>query len=154
MRKTAITAIVLALAAATAASAHHEMENAAGPAAKILTSLPDNAWTITEWYKRDIYDTADNKIGDIKDVLLDHDGKTAAIIIGVGGFLGVGEKDVAVPYDAVLFKRKDNNGNWYPVMNTTKDALENAPGYKYDRSAVKWVPDTATTQGQGNRPEK
>jgi hypothetical protein len=62
--------------------------------------------------------------------------------VGVGGFLGAGEKDVAVPFNAVQFKTKDNN-KWYPVMNTTKDALKNAPGYKYDRTAMTWLPENA-----------
>jgi hypothetical protein len=78
-------------------------------------------------------------------VLLDHEGKTAAIIIGAGGFIGIGEKDVAVPYGDVHFKMKNNK--WYPVMNTTKEALKSAPGFKFDRSAMKWVPDGASTVG-------
>jgi hypothetical protein len=53
--------------------------------------------------------------------------------VGAGGFIGMGEKDVIVPFNAVQFKTKDNN-KWYPVMNTTKDALKNAPGYKYDNT--------------------
>ena len=62
-----------------------------------------------------------------------------ALIIGVGGFLGAGEKDVAVPFNAVKGKKKDNK--WWLVMNTTKDALKNAPGYKYDSTKTQWVPD-------------
>jgi hypothetical protein len=46
----------------------------------------------------------------------------------VDGFLGSGEKDVAVPFKAVQFKAKDNN-KWYAVMNATKDALKNAPSF-------------------------
>jgi PRC-barrel domain len=42
-----------------------------------------------------------NKIGEIMDVLVDKSGKIAALIVGVGGFLGAGEKDVAVPFEAV-----------------------------------------------------
>src|ERR1700730_6697898 len=69
-------------------------------------------------------------------------GKIAAFIVGVGGFLGMGEKDVVVPFNAVQFKTKDNN-KWYPVMNTTKDALKNAPGYKYDHTAMTWIPENS-----------
>jgi hypothetical protein len=54
----------------------------------------------------------------------------------------MGEKDVAVPFNTVQFKTKDNN-KWYPVMNTTKEALKNAPGFKYDRTAMTWVPENA-----------
>jgi hypothetical protein len=87
-----------------------------------------------------------NKIGEVRDVLVDRDGKVHALIVGVGGFLGVGEKDVAVAFNAVQFKTKDSN-KWYPVMNTTKDALKSAPGLKYDRTAMTWVPENATTGG-------
>jgi PRC-barrel domain len=67
------------------------------------------------------------------DVLVDQSGKATALIIGVGGFLGAGEKDVAVPFNAVQFTNKNNN-KWYLVMNATKDALKDAKGFKYDRS--------------------
>jgi hypothetical protein len=87
-------------------------------------------------------DPSDAKIGEIMDVVADRDGKIVVLIVGVGGFLGMGEKDVAVPFNAVQFKTKDNN-KWYPVMNTTKDALKNAPGYKYDRIAMTWIPENA-----------
>src|ERR1700730_13263281 len=113
-----------------------------GPVAQILPSIPANAMTVTHWYKQTVYDPTDAKIGEIMDVLVDRDGKTVALIVGVGGFLGMGEKDVAVPLNAVQFKTKDNN-KWYPVMNATKDALKNAPGYKYDHTAMTWMPESA-----------
>src|SRR5712671_3561943 len=69
-----------------------------------------------------------------------------------GGFLGLGEKHVAVPYDAVRMTTKDSN-KWYLVMNSTKDALKNAPGYKFDRTAMTWMPENATTgSGTPSRP--
>jgi hypothetical protein len=82
---------------------------------------------VTHWYKQSVYDPSDSKIGEIMDVLMDRDGKVVALIVGVGGFLGMGEKDIAVPFKAVQFRTKDSN-KWYPVMNTTKDALKNARG--------------------------
>ena len=74
------------------------------------------------------------------DVLVDKSGRVSSLIIGVGGFLGAGEKDVAVPFDAVQITNKNNN-KWYLVMNTTKDELKTAPGFKYDRDSTTWVPD-------------
>jgi sporulation protein YlmC with PRC-barrel domain len=145
MRKLTYAAIMLALAT-TVASAQTPQNVpkavAEGPAAKMLASIPANATTATHWYKQSVYDPSDAKVGEIVDVLVDRDGKIAALIVGVGGFLGMGEKDVAVPFNAVQFKTKDDN-KWYPVMNTTKDALKNAPGYKYDRTAMTWVPENA-----------
>ena len=59
-----------------------------------------------------------------------------------GGFLGIGEKDVAVPFKAVRTTTKNDN-KWYLVMNSTKDALKSAKGFKYDRNAMTWVPEDA-----------
>jgi sporulation protein YlmC with PRC-barrel domain len=145
MRKLTYAAILFALATTAASAQSPQTAPKAvpeGPAAKILASIPANAMTVTHWYKQSVYDPSDAKVGEIMDVLVDHDGKIAVLIVGVGGFLGVGEKDVAVPFNAVQFKAKDNN-KWYPVMNTTKDALKNAPGYKYDRTAMTWMPENA-----------
>jgi sporulation protein YlmC with PRC-barrel domain len=109
------------------------------PIAKLQTTLPNEALTVTDWYKQNVYDPNENKIGDIKDVLLDKSGKVVALIVGVGGFLGAGEKDVAVPFEAVHPTMKDKK--WWLVMNTTKASLKGAPGYKYDSEATRWVPD-------------
>ena len=145
MRKLTYAAIMLALATTVASAQTPQTVPkvvAEGPAAKILASIPANAMTVTHWYKQSVYDPSDAKIGEIMDVLVDRDGKIAVLIVGVGGFLGIGEKDVAVPFNAVQFKTKDNN-KWYPVMNTTKDALKNAAGYKYDHTAMTWIPENA-----------
>jgi hypothetical protein len=74
------------------------------------------------------------------DVLVDKSGRISSFIIGVGGFLGAGEKDVAVPFDAVHTTTKDKN-KWYLVMNTTKESLKSAAGFKYDDGKTTWVPD-------------
>ena len=111
MVKLASTAIVLALLT-TAASAQQQrspaqeaQQHQAGPPAQTMSTVPQNAITVTEWYKQNVYDPSNNKIGEIMDVLLDKDGKAAALIIGVGGFLGAGEKDVAVPFNAVQMQK-------------------------------------------------
>src|ERR1019366_1546348 len=98
--------------------------------AKIWSSLPNNSVTVTDWYKQTVYDPSDNKIGEIMDVLVSPEGRTTALIVGVGGFLGAGEKDVAVPFSA--------------VKDTMKDALKSAPGFKYDKEKTSWVPDAAS----------
>jgi sporulation protein YlmC with PRC-barrel domain len=109
------------------------------PTAEIRTTIPSKALTVTDWYKQNVYDPSENKIGDIKDVLVDTSGKVVALIVAVGGFLGVGEKDVAVPFEAVHPTTKDKK--WWLVMNTTKDSLKSAPGFKYDSNTTTWVPD-------------
>ncbi len=148
MAKLASTLVLFALATTAAnAQAPQSVPRQAVPAAQILTTVPANSVTITHWYKQNIYDSGDNKIGEIMDVLVDGEGKATALIIGVGGFLGMGEKDVAVPFDAVHATTKDNN-KWYLVMNSTKDALRNAKGFKYDRTNMTWIPEeTPATTG-------
>jgi sporulation protein YlmC with PRC-barrel domain len=150
MIKLASTAIALALLT-TAASAQQQQRPApgaqqhqAGPSAEIMSTIPQNAITVTEWYKKNVYDPSDSKIGEIKDVLLDNDGKAVALIVSVGGFLGAGEKDVAVPFNAVQMQKRDNN-KMYLVMNATKDSLKSAKGFKYDRSTMAWVPEEQST---------
>ena len=112
---------------------------AAQESARMQSSIPGNALTVTDWYKQDVYDPNNNKIGQISDVLVDKSGKISTLIIGVGGFLGAGQKDVAVPFEEVQATTKDNKVHL--VMNTTKDALKSAPGFKYDSATTTWVPD-------------
>ena len=107
--------------------------------AQLIAELPTNNKTVTDYYKQDVYDPNNSKIGSIDDVLIDSGGRVTAVIVGVGGFLGVGEKDVAVPFSSLHIA--DNNNKPYLVMNTTKDALKSAPGYKYDSRTTSWVPD-------------
>ncbi|MGC1178775.1 MAG: PRC-barrel domain-containing protein [Methyloceanibacter sp.] len=73
---------------------------------------------------------AENKtIGDVNDLVTDRSGKTIAVIIGVGGFLGIGEKDVAVPFDALGFTRDEDN-DVRIVVDIDKTALTAAPDYQ------------------------
>jgi sporulation protein YlmC with PRC-barrel domain len=107
---------------------------------KIMTEAPPNSMPVTNVYKQNVYDPGNNKIGEVDDVLLGADGKINALVIGVGGFLGIGEKHVIVPFSAVKADRKDNK--WQLVMNSSKDELKAAPGFKYDRTNTVWVKDT------------
>jgi sporulation protein YlmC with PRC-barrel domain len=106
---------------------------------QIMTSVPAQSVTVKDWYKQSVYDPSNSKIGEIEDVLLSPDGKVTALIIGVGGFLGMGEKDVAIPFAAVKHTTRD--GKVYLTLDTTKDVLKAAPGLKYDRSSTSWVPE-------------
>jgi sporulation protein YlmC with PRC-barrel domain len=133
-----LAAAAIAVFATSAAYAQQKGSNQGS--AQIMTSLPHNSGTVTNYYKQSVYDPSDNKIGEVADVLVSDDGRVEALIIGVGGFLGAGEKDVAVPFSAVKGTKK--NDKWYLVMNTTKDALKSAPGFKYDSAKTQWVPES------------
>lgn len=136
-----ILSAALVLLTATVAFAQQPVPTAQNPAPLSTSNATMNtaagAVTITNFYKQNVYDQSDSKIGEIADVLVDKDGKIAAFIISVGGFLGVGEKDVSVPFQAVRATQKDDK--WHLVMNTTKDALKSAPGYTYDKKTTTWV---------------
>jgi sporulation protein YlmC with PRC-barrel domain len=108
--------------------------------AEKLTAEPGDSVSVTEYYKQNVYDTSDNTIGEVSDVLLDKDGHVTAVILSVGGFLGLGAKYVSVPFNALRMTEKD--GKRYLVMDTTKEALTSAPGYQYDKTTGKWVPES------------
>jgi sporulation protein YlmC with PRC-barrel domain len=89
---------------------------------------------------------AGETVGDINDVVLSKEGQVAAVVIGVGGFLGIGEREVAVSFDSIRLTQ-DENRNTVVSLNATKDALKAAPQWE-------WVSDSRSgTTGTGaNRP--
>lgn len=70
----------------------------------------------------------DQDVGEVGDVILSADGKVDAVIVDVGGFLGLGEKPVALALDNLKFQR-DQNGGLYVWVNFTEDQLKNQPKY-------------------------
>ena len=129
--KKLISAAALAIGISTGAFAQ-----TAGPTQVFIAS--PTGTTVANFYKQNVYDQADNKIGDVDDLLVDQKGQITAVLVGVGGFLSMGEKDVAIPFSALHASEKNNK--WYLVLNTTKDALKAAPGFKYDKTKTAWVP--------------
>jgi sporulation protein YlmC with PRC-barrel domain len=67
---------------------------------------------VTNFYKQNVYDPADAKIGSVDDLLIDQQGRITAVLVGVAGFLGIGEKDVAIPFSALHASEKTTNGTW------------------------------------------
>ena len=106
----------------------------------MMTAVPGDFVSVTDYYNQNVYDTSDNTIGEVSDVLLDKDGHVTAVMLSVGGFLGLGANYVSVPFNALRMTEKD--GKRYLVMDTTKDALMSAPGYQYDKTKAQWVPET------------
>ena len=108
-------------------------------AATTMSSTPTDSSTVTNFYKQAVYDPKESKIGDVDDVLVDKSGKVTGLVIGVGGFLGAGEKDVIVPFTAVKTTKK--NDKWWLTLDETKDDLKNAHGFSYDKTSTTWVPE-------------
>ena len=74
-----------------------------------------------------MYGPNNERIGDINEVLVDRNGKVDAIVIGAGGFLGIGEKDVALPFSQVKFVDQARDTRAGTVANPTAPANPNAP---------------------------
>jgi sporulation protein YlmC with PRC-barrel domain len=70
-----------------------------------------------------VYNANNEKIGEVNDLILDSTGKVAGVVIGVGGFLGMGERNVAVTYTSVKFT-KDAKGYERITVAATKDQLK------------------------------
>src|ERR1700682_1873365 len=110
------------------------------------TMHKEGEWRASKLAGVDVYNEANEKIGDINDVILDKSGKAEKVILGVGGFLGMGEHLVAVPFDKIKWVNE-------PVRSaSTSPAPANAPATNVDSNArtasdgtVKTTTGTATT---------
>lgn len=86
----------------------------------------------------DVYNQNDEKLGDIKEFMLDmRNGRVSYAVLSFGGFMGLGEKLFAVPWSALIL----DTINKRFTLNVDKGRLENAPGFDKD----KW-PDMANTE--------
>jgi sporulation protein YlmC with PRC-barrel domain len=74
-------------------------------------------------------DDAEN-IGEVNDLVLNNEGQVEAIVVGVGGFLGIGQKSVALEFDLIEWAEMD--GDEYIVVETTREALDAQPDFDLD----------------------
>ncbi|MDO9415654.1 PRC-barrel domain-containing protein [Pararhizobium sp.] len=77
-----------------------------------------------------VYNSADESVGSINDLILSKDGGIQAAVIGVGGFLGLGEKNVAVPFTNIAIQEVPNSDDLKLTTTETADTLKAAPEYK------------------------
>ena len=95
---------------------------------------------------------ANESIGDINEIILDKDGKVAAVVVGVGGFLGMGEREVALDFKSLRFERDSSAmteaGANIIKVNATKDQLKASPAWTWTRDTnaggTTTVPRTTT----------
>jgi len=102
-----------------------------------------------------VYDGTDansDNVGKINDLVVNGDGSIAAVVIGVGGFLGIGEKQVAVDFSALqLLVASDNTKRF--VVTTSKDELTNAPDFKtVDTTPSQAVSDMSMNSSTADQP--
>ena len=79
----------------------------------------------------DVYNLQNEEVGEIEDLIIDDGKNIRAVIISVGGFLGIGERRVGVQPDSILIRR-ENEGSMRVVVNTTRENLRNAPEFKFE----------------------
>jgi hypothetical protein len=104
-------------------------------------------WRATKLAGVSVYDADNKKIGAIKEVLIDHDGAAKAVIIGVGGFLGVGTKDIAVPFAALQWKTESRT---VPAADAPASPIASTTGATTDgRPPMKTVDPAAIEANQG-----
>jgi len=68
---------------------------------KWMTQETADQWRASKLIGLNVYNDSSEKIGDISELIVDRDGKLEAVVVGVGGFLGLGEHDVAIPYSQI-----------------------------------------------------
>jgi sporulation protein YlmC with PRC-barrel domain len=133
---------VLALAGSLGvAQAETMMVSPSGRSVAVPSSLSTMHWLASDIYKADVYDNADNKIGVVTDLIMDNGGNVTTAVVGVGGFLGAGKKDVAVPFKDLKVVSRD--GKDWLVLNQTKEDLKAAPAYdlrKPIHESIRWPP--------------
>jgi sporulation protein YlmC with PRC-barrel domain len=76
-----------------------------------------------------VYNGENQSLGEINDVLLAADGQLKTVVIGVGGFLGIAERDVGVPWEALGVSR-DENQDLVLRLDVSREQLENAPEFE------------------------
>jgi sporulation protein YlmC with PRC-barrel domain len=139
MRSTIIAAAFLTLATSVSAQALD--------ATAFKTEQTSGEWRVANYVGKPIVNASGEKIGDVNDLLFDRTGKITTIVIGVGGFLGLGEKRVALPFETVTYN--DQNGTRQIMVPLTKEALLAAPDYKLtEKTTFDKVKETAADAAQ------
>ena len=142
MSKTTMTAaFALMLAAAVPAYAQSSSSSTSSPSASspstsassssthvTATQLQPGQIRATQMDGSTVYDAQNQKVGDVKDIILDRDGKVAAVVLDVGAFLGIGGKNVAIGMSDLKITQDDNNKPRFTV-DMTKHQLKSAQAY-------------------------
>lgn len=93
-------------------------------------SKAEQGWTpIGVYFQQDIYNKAGEKIGSVKDLLIGPDGRVHAAVLNVGRFLGLGDRDVAVPLNSIEVDRRPDGTRI--VIDVAKETLNSAPAYEH-----------------------
>ena len=131
MNKTVLIAASLALLASPAFAQDSKTVGAAPTDAKFSTVSKDEMFS-SKLKGLNVYNQKDESIGEISDLAI-RNHQIDALILSVGGFLGMGEHYVAVSPSSVDVRYDSKDNKWRATMNTTKEALKEAPEFKYPK---------------------
>jgi sporulation protein YlmC with PRC-barrel domain len=113
------------------------------------TTAPTSGWRASKLVGVDVYNNDNEKISDISEILLDTSGKVSGVIIGVGGFLGLGQHDVLVPMEQLKFVNELRAATTRTTTAPPSTTTTSSPGKASARSAnEKWYPDHAVMSGR------
>ena len=106
--------------------------SAQSSSAKFVNSQRQDQYLASKFKGTDVIGSDDAKIGDVSDILFDKDGKVEAYVVGVGGFLGIGAKDVALAPSAFQIVPGDKTKNESDKLrlSMTKDELKQASNFE------------------------
>jgi len=107
------------------------------------TMHKEGEWRASKLVGVNVYNDANEKIGDINDVILDRSGKVENVVLGVGGFLGMGEHYVAVAYDSLKWSNEPPRSSTASAAPSTNDR----PATSADRNARTAADGNARTTG-------
>src|ERR1700731_3935702 len=124
-----IRRVCLALAASTAISTAALAQSMTPAPAVHFITVPADAILSYNLVGLNVYNGARENVGEIKDIVIARD-MLDGYILSVGGFLGVGQRYVAVKRDAVAITYDPAKGKWMASINATKEQLKEAPEFK------------------------
>lgn len=93
-----------------------------------MSAAPTGGIQASDLMGANVRSTGDDDLGSVSDLIIDQNGQVVAIIVGVGGFLGIGERDVAIGWDDVT--RSGAADDLDLRVNVTRDSLRDAPEFE------------------------
>jgi sporulation protein YlmC with PRC-barrel domain len=118
-----------------------------GATVPFVTQQPANEWLARVFIGQAVHNAAGETVGDIKDLVFNRNGQISTVIIGVGGFLSMGEKSVGVPFSALTFN-VGKTGERVIVVALSKEGLVKAPEFKAtEKTTFDKVKDKASDMG-------
>ncbi|GJD93113.1 PRC-barrel domain-containing protein [Methylobacterium iners] len=116
MIRASLLAVLLGAGTAVAQTAPDAKPAAAQPGDRLLAEMPAGGLRASKLVGVEVVGMDHVRIGRTEEVILDGQGRVAAVVVGVGGFLGIGEKAVAIPFDQIAWNTGEGAG---PRSSTT-----------------------------------